>query len=458
MKLGKPVWSHTRRANISAGYDRVPGSKQVLPLLGEKQIIARWAGNDLSDDPVVAVGRADGSMISAADPHGPQSRFRYRTVGSPVAADGSVYATQLQQPERSIFGHPEHRRWGEVSLSCFDEDGLTHRWTRVYPAAASNKTPKLEGFNSVLPAVNNGAIYFCTNGGNVIRADARDGEMEWIHFFRPQTGDNYSQPASPRCLGSRPIVTDDKVICMPKFTGYLFALDKATGRRVWRTPLLRGHEVLGVRGKSLIVVGNNAIYAVDLDTGKLRWARSIVDNYADGFQLPRSQMIGSSIYCGTKNTLYRFDANSGALQESRGWAMPGQVPMSFMISGSDLYVISDAPVKDATFEKQLVDYHTVVFPAGQHREHAQPIKRKDGSTLIWRECMLMCVKDGKLLWSRFVSNDKVYQGRFTEQGDKISMTWSVGRLGTSALLDAASGQLLSLHRSRAPKAIPIKGE
>ena len=453
-KPGKPVWSHTRRVQIPHGYNRAPGAIPVLPLLGEKQVIARWAGNELSDDPVVAVGRADGAMISAADPHSPQSRFRYRTVGSPVAADGSVYATQLQQPYLSIYGHPEHRRWGEVSLSCFEEDGLAHRWTRIYPTAASNKTPKLEGFNSVLPAVNNGAIYFCTNGGNVIRADARDGEMEWIHFFRPQTGDNYTQPANPRCLGSRPIVTDDKVICMPKFTGYLFALDKATGRRIWRTPMIRGTQVLGVHGKRLIVLGPNAIYAIDIDTGKMLWARSIVDNYADGFQLPRSQMIGSSIFCGTKNTLYRFDANSGVLQESRDWAMHGQVPMSFMVSGRDLYVISDLPMKDETLEQQLVDYHTVIHPAGGHRENPQPIERKDGSKLIWRECMLMCFKDDKLLWSRFVSNNKG-QSRFTEQGGKIGMTWAVGRSGTSAVHDSATGRLLSMSGTRATKGIQI---
>lgn len=455
---GKPVWINTRRVNIPHGYSREPEAKQVLPLLGEKQVVSRWAGNDLSDDPVVAVSRTEGAIISDANPHAPQSRFRYRTVGSPVAADGSVYATQLQQPERSIFGHPEHRRWGEVSLSCFEEDGLSHRWTRVYPTAASNKTPKLEGFNSVLPAVNDGAVYFCTNGGNVIRADARDGEMEWIHFFRPETGDNYSQPANPRCLGSRPIVTDDKVICMPKFTGYLFALDKATGRRIWRTPILRGHQVLGVQGKSLVVVSANALYAVDLDTGKLRWGRSIVENHADGFQLPRSQMIDSSIYCGTKNALYRFDANRGTLLESRDWAMPGQVPMTFLVSGSDLYVISDLPMRDETFEKQLVDYHTVVFPAGKHREHARPVERKDGSTLIWRECMLMCVKDGKLLWSRFVSNNKTYGGRFTEKDGKISMTWSSGRSGTSAVHDSATGKLLTIQRSRSHKAIQINSQ
>jgi outer membrane protein assembly factor BamB len=404
---------------------------------------------------MVTLRTADGGVVNTTDPHGPQSRFRYRTIGSPVAADGRVYATQLQQPYLSIYGHVEYPGWGEVSLSCFSKGNLEHRWTRVYPIAGTNMSPSLGCFRAVLPQISEGALFFCTNDGHVIRADSRDGELEWIQFFRPITGDNYTQPASARCLGSRPIVTDDKVICMPKFTGYLFALDKATGRRIWRTPILRAHQVLGVHGKNLIVVSANAIYAVDTDTGKLRWARSIVDNYADGFQLPRSQMVDSSILCGTKNTLYRFDANRGTLLESRDWAMPGQVPMTFLVSGSDLYVISDLPMRDETFEKQLGDYHTVVFPAGKHREHARPVERKDGSTLIWRENMLMCINDGKLVWSRFVSNNKTYGGRFTEKDGKISMTWSSGRSGTSAVHDSATGRLLSMSGTRAPKGIQI---
>lgn len=462
---GKPIWNHAHRVGIPSGNKPAPppplpggaGARSVLPLFGEKHVVASWAGNGLGDRPVVTLRSADGGIVNATDPHGPQSRFRYRTVGDPVAADGKVYTTQLQQPWRSIYGHPESRNWGEVSLSCFEENGLTHRWTRVYEVAQTNMTPSLSRFKAVLPRISEGAVFFCTNDGQVIRADARDGELDWIHFFRPMTGDNYSQPASPWCLGARPIVTDDKVICMPKFTGYLFALDKTTGRRIWRTPIVRGHEILGLHDRSVVVASANSIYAVDLDTGELRWGRSIAPQYADGFQLPRSQMIGSSIYSGTKSTLYRFDANSGALLESRDWAMDGEVPMTFLVSGSNLYAISDVPLRDENFEKQLVDYHTVIHPAGEWREAARPIERKDGSQLIWREHMLICIKGDQLVWSRFVGNGPA-QSRFSEKDGKISITWSTGRSGASAVYDAATGRLMSMQRSGAPKPIMIGGQ
>lgn len=461
MNPGKPIWNHAYRVSIpGAGKTGVrrpfggAGAGRVLPLLDEKHVEASWAGNGLDQRPVVTFRTADGGVVNATDPHGPQSRYRYRTIGSPTAADGRIYAAQLQQPHRSIYGHVEYRNWGEMSLSCFDRGNLEHRWTRVYPIAATNMSPSLSCFRAVLPQVDEGALFFCSNDGHVIRTDARDGELEWIHFFRPITGDNYSLPASPRCLGAQ-IVTDDKVICMPKYTGYLFALDKATGRRIWRTPILRGLEVLGIHEKNVVVVSENSLYAVDLDTGALRWGRSITPQYADGFQLPRSQMIGSSIYCGTKNNLYRFDSASGALLESRDWAMEGDVPMTFLVSGSDLYAISDVPLRDENFEKQLVDYHTVIYPAGGHRDLMRPIERKDGSTVILRECMLMCIKDDKLLWSRFVSNNG---SRLSEKNGKISMSWSTGRSGTSAVHDAATGRLMSMQRSGAPKPIMTGGQ
>lgn len=454
---GKPIWNHTSRVNIPrAGKTGVSrpfggaGAGQVLPLLDEKHIAASWAGNGMGDRPVVTLRAADGGIVNATDPHGPQSRFRYRTIGSPTAADGNIYAAQLQQPYRSIISHPEYPNWGDVSLSCFDKGSLEHRWTRVYPIAATNMSPSLSCFRAVLPQVSEGALFFCTNDGHVIRTDARDGELEWIHFFRPTTGDR-SKPASPRCLGAL-VVTDDKVICMPKFTGYLFALDKSTGRRIWRTPILRCHQVLGVHERNVIVLGANTLYAVDLDTGKLRWGRSIVDNYADGFQLPRSQMIGSSIYCGTKNTLYRFDANSGALQESRDWTMGGEVPMTFLVSGSDLYAISDLPLKDEVLERHLIEYLTVIYPGGGRNGPPMPLDRKDGSLVFWREGMLSCVKGDKVLWSRFVSNGS---GGVSEKDGQISMSWSAGRSGSSAACDAKTGQLLNMHRYRAPKPIEI---
>ena len=414
----KPLW--IQRKGAGGGNARFVGQHVVAPWETEHRL--------------VALRRADGAIGSEGVP--PRTRSRYQTIGGPVTTDGMAYAVQFAKFYKSLY-HYIKSTSGEVVLSCFGERDLKHLWTRSY------QTTEIEDskLNSVLPRVSHGAVYFCTNAGQVIRADSRDGEMEWSHFFRAGTGNK--KPASPWCLGARPIVTDDKVICMARYNGYLFALDKATGRRLWQTPLLEGRELLGVYENLVLVVGANCLYAVDVNTGKMRWARQISEKYIDGFQLPRPQMIGSSIYFGTKNTLYRFHAGSGLLQESRDWAMVGEVPMGFLISGTDLYVISDLPLRDEVLERQLVDYHTVIYPASGHRG-LPPIDRKDGSKLFWQHCMLTCIKNDKVVWSRFVSNEKVYQSRLSDRGGKISMSWPAGRSGSSSTFDATTGQLLNM--------------
>jgi len=418
----KPLW--IQRKGAGGGNARFAGQHVVTPLEGEYRL--------------GALRRSDGTIGHEGDPHDPQSRYRYRTVGGPVTTDGMAYAVQFGQPGvYNTYGKLSGAR--NVALSCFAGRDLKHLWTRSYETIEMGSQESSQA-NSVLPRVSHGAVYFCTNAGHVIRADCRDGEMEWIHFFRPGSTIG-NKPASPWCLGARPIVTEDKVICLPKYTGYLFALDKATGRRLWRSPLLEGRELLGIHENLLLVVGANCLYAVDVNTGQLRWAREIALDYGDGFHLPRSQMIGSSIYCGTKNTLYRFHAGSGALLESRDWAMGGEVPMRFLISGTDLYAISDLALKHAVFERQLVEYVTVIHPGGGRKGPPMPLERKDGSLVFCRAGMLICVKGDKVLWSRFLAKGREVHVRESEQGGTIEVSGS-------GFHDSATGRLLRMRGRR----------
>ena len=113
--------------------------------------------------------------------------------------------------------------------------------------------------------------------------------------------------------------------------------------------------------------------------------------------------------------------------------------MSFHIAGSDLYVVSDLPLKDARRERQFVDQHTVILPAAALRYYArQQVKLKDGSTVIWQDLMLMCIKDKTLLWSRFVSNAPVGYAPREGAGGLVHI-----RPGTH---DVKTGQLLQIGK------------
>ncbi len=442
----KPLWSHTRRLHRDTS-----GSQQCLPRFDGRRIVARWGGDSVGDYRMLALNRTDGTLVSDGEAHDPYTRVMYRPIGSPVVVDNKVFTVQCAQSATLRARMHESSKYGDVALSCFQARGMAHQWTSIFDAARTTGIPLVQKSIAAQPCVREGAIYFCSNAGYVVRTDIRHGQMEWIHFFRPETGDNYRQPASSWCLGAAPIVTEDKVICMPKFTGRLFALDRRTGRRVWTLPMLRGQEVLGLHEDQVLVIAANSLYAIDVNTGEMRWGRAIAPEYVDGFQLPRAQLIGSSIYCGTKNALYRFDARTGLLLESRPWAMGNERPMSFLIDGTDLYVISDHPMRDKTRERQLAQYHILVYPAGEHRDLMRPVERKDGSVLIWRDCMLMCIKGDKVIWSRFVSNDSVYRSGMSERNKQISLSWG----NASAVYDATTGALLSMSRSRPRNVIKI---
>jgi len=451
----KPLWTQTRRL-----YRQSSGAEYFLPRFSGQELITTWGGFSVGDYHGVVLNRNDGSVVSSGDPHDLHSRFLYRMSGSPAIADNKVFTVQIAQ-SYALFNRMHQYTWyGDIGLGCFDIQGMKHRWTQRYDAAQTTGEPRTEKMKGARPVVDQGAVYFISGTGHVVRSDIRDGEMEWMHFFRPiiDPGPYTLLTPSPWCLGSAPIVTEDKVICMPKYTGYLFALDKETGRRIWAVPLLRGHEVLGAYEDQVLVVGANSIYAIDIDTGQVRWGRQISPQWGDGFQLPRAQLIGSSVYCGTKNTLYRFDARNGALMESRPWAMGSEVPMSFLIAGTDLYAISDLPMKDETFERQLAEHHSVIHPAGAHSGLLKPLEFKDGSQVVWRDGMLIRFKGEQLLWSRFLSNDHIYGGRMSARNDQVLMSWPAVRSGAGAFHDAATGQLLEMSRSYQPGKIKIGGK
>ncbi|MBT3295663.1 MAG: PQQ-binding-like beta-propeller repeat protein [Verrucomicrobia bacterium] len=417
----KPLWVQKGTGVRAGGAARFAGQRIVTPLEEAYRL--------------VSLRRTDGGISHEGNPNGPRTRYRYRTIGGPVFAGNRAYASQLGQPYSSLYGHQEARAWGYVALSCFGSN-LEHVWTRRYERAKTVRNIDMRRGNSARPRVSQGAVFFCSNAGYVFRADCRDGEMEWMHNFN-----RVDVSQSLWCFGGEPVVTDNTVVCLPKFTGGLFALDKETGRRRWTLTLPRAYEMLGRHGDLVILTAPNTIFAVDAHTGRMRWGSQISPVWSNGFQLPHAQLIGDSVYCGTKKALFRFDARTGAKLESRPWKLGTEAPMSFHIAGSNLYVVSDLPLRDARRERQLVDHHTVILPAGLLEGAAKPIKRKDGSTLIWRDLMLMCIKEKRLLWSRFISNAPAWRSGIREVPGGVALGGSV-----SATHDIETGQLLQMGK------------
>ncbi len=431
--LSKPLWSDLKRMDRYSW-----GNAPYRPRFAGQSIITSY------DNRMVALNSSDGMSVGDGSPHDPHSLRLYRPTGSPLVADHQAFGVQAVQTSTILERWPpETRNFADIALSCFEIDGMKHRWTRVYDVAQTIGEPALHQSVGSEPQASDGAIYFCSNSGRVIRADIRDGEMDWIHFFRPLA--HPDDVPSEWNLGTSTIVTADKVICMPKYSGRPFALDKETGRCVWRTPLLRGRELLGICEDLLLVVGDNSLYGIDVNNGKMRWGQRLSAEHANGFQLPRAQLIGSSVYCGTKNSLQRFDARNGSLLESRPWNMGKECPMSFMIQGTDLFVISDQPLRNEFYDRQLVDCYARGSALAPQRD-GNVMKRDDGTLVIWGDCMLMCVREGQLVWNRFVSNAVASRSRITDDRDKVRLSWTEA----SSDHDMATGELLGIRKMPPP--------
>ena len=440
----KPLWIQNK--GTGRGSARFVGQRIVTPFGDENRL--------------VSLRRADGTIDHEGNPMAPHARYRYGTIGGPTLADNRDYAVQIGQDYKNSFPRHTHGGTAHLALSCFGSN-LEHLWTRQYKY--KDRSVK-RGVSVLRPRVSQGAVFFqgavFSRGENsgrtddIIRADCRDGETEWRYSFSPDA----SGPASPWFFGGEPVVTDKAVICLLKSSGRLLALDKETGRRRWTLPFSLAYEMLGRHEDLVVLTGPNTVYALDVYTGKMRWGRPISPVWSEGFQLPHAQLIGDSVYCGTKNELFRFDARNGARLESRPWKMGAEAPMCFHVAGSNLYVVSNLPLRDARRERQLVDYHNVIVAAAPPSKHlVKPLKLKDGSTVHWRDLMLLCIKDKTLLWSRFICTASERGsgwgrrvGAMSSSDGTINAGWPGGMPrravwpGGSARHDLKTGQLLQM--------------
>jgi len=120
------------------------------------------------------------------------------------------------------------------------------------------------------PAADDSAAYFLTRAHEVVSVDAARGSIRW----RSHTGGAGEVPTGTqvRLTSGRVLVGD----------GGIVALDRTSGRRLWRFDAPDGDDAgvfLGAALAGLVVAGSpmGRLYAIDAASGALRWSRSIAD-------------------------------------------------------------------------------------------------------------------------------------------------------------------------------------
>lgn len=185
----------------------------------------------------------------------------------------------------------------ERVLLCLDRKTGTIRWQRIVLTSPLEKKHNLNSHASSTPATDGQRVFtaFLDRREVVVAAHDFDGELVWTN--RPGVF------ASMHGFCSSPILFQDKVIvnCDHDGDGYVVALDRATGRQLWRierpnktrsycAPLIRD-----MAGRTQMVLsGSKCVASYDPRDGRQLW---IIDG-------PTDQFVASPVFSEQTRLLY----------------------------------------------------------------------------------------------------------------------------------------------------------
>ena len=196
-----------------------------------------------------------------------------RGSGSPVVWEDRVFVVTAVT-EGAVSGS---RRRGLPSLSfklmCFDRASGEPVWEKTAVTSKPHEgTHSTNGFASASPCTDGEHVY-AHFGSRGLFCYTMDGELKWKHEFgQMRTRATFGEGSSPTIAGDLIIIPWDH-----EGQSYLFALNKRTGKEVWKTardeptcwatPLIVEHD----GSQQIVMNGQNYARVYDLKTGKELW-------------------------------------------------------------------------------------------------------------------------------------------------------------------------------------------
>lgn len=194
-----------------------------------------------------------------------------------------------------------------------------------------------EGIVRSTPAVAASTVYFGDIEGNLYAVNLKTGKQAWKFLTTGHGLDNIKFGFDRRAIIASPVVSGNKLIVGSR-DGFLYAVDKNTGKEIWRM----NHEVSWVISTvaikdTFVVTGTSDgrfIQAVNLNTGKQIWKYNCTLVWSSPI------INGDKIYVGSHNgSLYCLDLKTGT--RVSGFQTGAIIFSSPVISGSMLYFGSD---------------------------------------------------------------------------------------------------------------------
>jgi outer membrane protein assembly factor BamB len=264
-----------------------------------------------------------------------------------VVWGGQVWLTTATKDGRELFA------------LCVDRDtGRVVHDVKVFAVAKPEKIAAVNSYASPTPAIEEGRIYVHFGTYGTACLDTRTGAVLWER--RDLSCDHHMGPgASPILLGNLLILTVDGCDVQ-----YVVALDKATGKTVWKTDRAVDYSkinrltrkafctpaVIDWRGRmQLISPCSRAIFAYDAETGKELWKAT-----HRGWSMTPRPLFGHGLlyiiidYDFPELWAMRPDGQGDVTETHVAWKIPRDKHMpsmsSLLLTGELLFTVSDKGV------------------------------------------------------------------------------------------------------------------
>ncbi len=243
--------------------------------------------------PVMFRGDARHSGIYAEGPRHLRLKWRFQTRGkirsTPAISDGIV-----------CFGSEDG------SLYAVDAEKGTLRWKYA-----------TEGDLSASPAIAGGVIYVTGGDGAMLAIALETGKLRWRYQTgKPLPFEQFAgDPRSWDIWQSSPVV-DGERIYFGSGDGFLYALERNSGRLVWRYGTDAVVRTSAAVAAGVVYVGgfDGKLHAVEADTGKLKWSFKTEGNpYFPKGEIQGSPSVADNrVFFGARDGfVYAVDATSG---------------------------------------------------------------------------------------------------------------------------------------------------
>jgi outer membrane protein assembly factor BamB len=396
----------------------------LLALVTTVQMNAQWPQFRGPD----GMGTASGALPLTWDE---STNVRWKTPihgrawSSPIVLGNQIWMTTASEDGRELYGVAVDRDSGKVLHDL-----------KLFEVAKPQYAHPFNSYASPTPVAEPGRVYVTFGSPGTAALDARTGKVLWE---RRDLECNHFRGA-----GSSPIIFRDLLIM--HFDGsdvqYLVALDKNTGRTVWRTPRSIDFQDLGADGRPkadgdfrkafatphivtvagqplLISLGSMAAYGYDPLTGKELWKVEERSNYSSSTRpiAGHGLVFYPSGWSTGQLLAVRPDGRGDVTATHVAWRVTQAVPKkpSLLLAGDLLFMINDVGVASCLEAKT----GTLVWKARLTGEYsASPILagnriyffNEDGKTTVIEAGREFKVLGESLLDNGFMASPAVADG------------------------------------------------